>query len=149
MVICRANPEDHRTLTKITYLSKGHWGYSEAQMEFWSNDLTITPEYIECFEVFKFVVENEIVAYYSYCHKNDKKVELDNLFLLPKHIGKGMGRILLLDFLERIKNEDANEVIVYSDPHSEGFYRHFGFEVIEQIETTIEGRVLPCMKRML
>lgn len=149
MLISRANIEDHSTLTKITIQSKAHWGYSAEQMKLWTNDLTITPDYIEKNDVYNLVVDDEIIAYYSIHRTAKDEVLLDNLFISPTHIGKGFGRLLLNDFLDRMKAKGVSEVKLYSDPHSEDFYRHFGFEVIGKMETSITGRFLPIMKRSL
>lgn len=149
MYITKATIEDHPTLTTITIQSKAHWGYSVEQMKLWTNDLTITPDYIEKNDVFCLVVDDEIIAYYSIHRTPEDEVLLDNLFISPTHIGKGFGRLLLNNFLDRVKADGISEVKLYSDPHSEDFYRHFGFEVIGKMETSIEGRFLPIMRRSL
>lgn len=149
MLISKANSADNLILTEITIQSKAHWGYSAEQMKLWTNDLTITPDYIEKNDVYNLVIDDEIIAYYSIHRTSEDEVLLDNLFISPTHIGKGFGRLLLNDFLERVKAEGVSEVKLYSDPHSETFYRHFGFEVIGKMKTSIEGRFLPIMKRNL
>ena len=149
MVITKAVPEDHEILTKLTVESKSHWNYSEAQIKEWIADLTITPEYIEKNHVYNLIEEDRIVGYYSYFPVNADEVELDNLFVTPDCIGKGFGRALLLDFFERAKSAGYSQSIAYSDPNSEIFYTHFGFEVIGQEPTSIKNRFLPIMSRNL
>jgi predicted N-acetyltransferase YhbS len=65
---------------------------------------------------------------------------------LPGYIGEGLGKLLLEDFLERIRNDGARTVTVHSDPNAEGFYMAFGFKTMGQKETSIKERYLPIMK---
>ncbi len=149
MKIISATPNDHRELTQLTFQSKAYWNYSTDQMDEWREVLTIKPEYIAQNQVYKLVSNHQIIAYYSFFSKSERSVLLDNFFISPKYIGKGFGRLLLLDFLERAKSEGNTSVSLYSDPHSEQFYLYFGFEVIGQENTSIPGRFLPIMRKML
>ena len=69
MTIEKAINTDHEILTEITKRSKAHWGYSEEQIEIWSEFLTISSGYIDANAVYKLIVENHIVAYYSFLHE--------------------------------------------------------------------------------
>jgi hypothetical protein len=122
MFISKATSEDHLELTELTIRSKAHWDYSKEHINEWLLELTITADYIDKNEVFKLVKDNRIVAYYSYCHSNNYEVLLDNLFVSPKFIRKRLERKLLLDFLDRVKSKGVMQVLLYSDPNSEGFY---------------------------
>ena len=145
MEIKKSTVGDHLILTNITKKSKAYWGYSDKQIENWSELLTITKNYIEFNNVFKLIVDEKIVGYYSYIYLNNKEVKLDNLFLLPDYIGKGFGKNLLNDFLERVKKNKIERIIVESEPNAEKFYAYFGFTKIGQIETSIKDRYLPIM----
>lgn len=149
MVIVNANPEDNYILTEITKKSKGYWGYSDEQMEKWSDVLTITKSYIETNNVYKSLMDNEVVGYYSYYNLDENVVKIDNLFVLPTYIGKGCGKFLMNDFMMRIKSEKAQKIVLDSDPNSQKFYEKFGFIKVGQIETTIEDRFLPIMELKL
>ena len=103
MIVEKANIIDHEILTEITKKSKAYWGYSEEQILKWSNNLTITQDYLKDNDVFKLINDNKIVGYYSYIIEKEKNVILDNLFVLPEYIGKGLGKYLMTDFLNRMK----------------------------------------------
>jgi GNAT superfamily N-acetyltransferase len=105
MTIKKASINDNEVLTEITKKSKAYWGYSEEQILEWNNNLTISTAYIETNCVFELVNDHKIVGYYSYIIKEKKNVILDNLFILPEYIGKGFGKYLMNDFLNRMKNE--------------------------------------------
>jgi predicted GNAT family acetyltransferase len=118
MTIQKAIPHDHKLLTEITKKSKAYWGYSDEQIEIWSELLTVTKEYIETKSVYNLIVDNKIIGYYSFFHESENTIKLDNLFVLPNFIGKGFGKILMNDFLVRMKNSDAQKVILNSEPNA-------------------------------
>lgn len=149
MNIQKAKPEDHICLTEITKKSKAYWGYSEEQIEKWSNNLTITIEYIQNNDVFNLVEESKIIGYYSYLKQENNQIKLDNLFLLPKYIGKGFGVFLMNDFLQRIRNEKYEKIILDSEPNAEQFYQKIGFKKIGEFETSIKNRFMPIMEMSL
>ncbi|MDQ1164517.1 GNAT family N-acetyltransferase [Flavobacterium sp. SORGH_AS_0622] len=146
MNIQKAKIEDHIRLTEITKKSKAYWGYSDEQMEKWSNNLTITIEYIETNSVFNLVDENQIIGYYSYLRLENNQVKLDNLFILPEYIGKGFGSFLMNDFVERMRNEKCQKIILDSEPNAEQFYQKIGFTKIGEFETSIKNRFMPIME---
>ncbi|KUJ62969.1 hypothetical protein AR687_06135 [Flavobacteriaceae bacterium CRH] len=146
MILEKAMPEDSEILTIITKKAKAYWGYSEEQIEIWSDALTVTKTYIETKSVYKLSVENQIVAYYSYFDEDEETVKLDNLFVLPEYIGKGIGQFLMHDFLNRLQETSFKKVMLHSEPNAEMFYAKFGFIKIGQFETSIKNRFLPILE---
>jgi len=144
--ITKSTIEDSEILTEITKKSKAYWGYSDEQMENWSELLTITKNYIEINNVYKLLDNDLTVGYYSYIYLNKKEVKLDNLFVLPNYIGTGFGKLLMNNFLDRIKNTEIEKIILDSEPNAKKFYEYFGFQKIGQIETSIKDRYLPIME---
>ncbi|WP_340199413.1 GNAT family N-acetyltransferase [Ascidiimonas sp. W6] len=138
--------EDAKTLTELTMLSKGHWGYTLAQLKEWADELTITEHYLKKFKVHKLIEEGEIVGYYSWAGRPPLAL-LDNLFIHPDHLSKGYGRILLEDFLLRVKAAGFEKVKLDADPNAADFYTKFGFVKVGQLESSIPGRFLPVMER--
>lgn len=149
MKLQKATAEDHILLTEITKKSKAYWGYSEEQIAKWSNNLTVTADYIEKNNVFNLVDENQIIGYYSYLKLEKNQVKLDNLFVLPEYIGKGFGSYLMSDFLERMRNEKCQKITLDSEPNAEQFYRKIGFIKIGEFETSIKNRFMPIMEMNL
>ena len=138
---------DAKKLTELTIRSKSHWNYSKQQIEDWRDDLTISEAYITEKEVYKLVDNKDsIIGYYSYFKIDSLNVKLENLFVEPKFIGRGFGKILMADFLKRIKKTKAEKIILDSDPNSEKFYAQIGFKVIGKLETSIKDRFLPIME---
>ncbi|MBF4491015.1 GNAT family N-acetyltransferase [Flavobacterium sp. MR2016-29] len=149
MIIQKADSSDHEVLTAITKKSKAYWGYSDEQIEIWSEFLTVTKEYIETNSVYKLVLENHIIGYYSFVYQDKTTVKLDNLFILPTYIGKGFGKKLMNDFLRILKSQPINKIVLNAEPNAALFYTKFGFVKIGQIETSIKDRFLPIMQLQL
>lgn len=146
MTIKKAIPNDHKILTEITKKSKAHWGYSDEQIEIWSEFLTVSKEYIETKSVYNLIVDDKIIGYYSFFHESEKTIKLDNLFVLPEFIGKGFGIVLMQDFLIRSVSSNAKKIVLNSEPNAEDFYIKFGFVKVGQIETSIKDRYMPIME---
>ncbi|SFD37163.1 GNAT family N-acetyltransferase [Flavobacterium phragmitis] len=146
MKIEKANITDNETLTEITKKSKAYWGYSEEQIRKWDKNLTISQDYIRLHNVFKLVDNDLIIGYYSFIFENDKTVELDNLFVLPGYIGKGFGKYLLLDFLNRMKGIGIEKITLDSEPNAAEFYSKMGFVKVGEFESSIKNRFMPIME---
>ncbi|MEM7484187.1 MAG: GNAT family N-acetyltransferase [Bacteroidota bacterium] len=130
MEIRKASISDTKVLTKLALNSKNHWGYGGAKIEEWRNELTITEAYIERNHVLKLVDRNCIKAFYSYCIKKDNAILLDFFFVNVNYIGKGLGRLMMENFLSRIENKGYAKIEVESDVNAITFYKQFGFEAL-------------------
>jgi GNAT superfamily N-acetyltransferase len=146
-MIEKALPADSSILTEITKKSKAYWGYSREQIESWAVQLTVSEEYLQEYAAYNLVLDNRIIGYYAFKQKDASTIKLDNLFLLPEYIGKGYGRMLMEDFLERVGSMKMEKLVLHSEPFAEAFYMKFGFTTVGQLETTIPGRFLPVMEK--
>ena len=147
MEIVPAEIKDHEALTVLTKQSKAYWGYSSQQIEAWRDELKVSEEYIQNCTVFKLLINQELVAYYAYKNKDVKTILLDNIFVHPNHIGKGYGKLLMNDFIEKVKATKKDYIVLYSEPKAEAFYQQFGFKTFDQLASSIPGRFLPIMKK--
>jgi N-acetylglutamate synthase-like GNAT family acetyltransferase len=146
MKIEKSKKNDHLNMSEITFAGKAFWGYEKEQLEKWRNDLTITQDYIENNETFKLIVDDEIIGYYSILKLENKTIKLDNLFLLPKFIGKGYGKLLMNHCIKKAKEANMKKIILDSEPNAELFYKSFGFKIYNKLKTSIENRFLPQME---
>ena len=149
MRIISATTSDRQILTQLTQQSKAYWGYSKEQMEKWTADLTLSPNYISENIVIKLIQQEEIVGYYALLHKEANTVELDNLFIHPSVIGKGYGSLLLQDAIERSIQLGYTSMVLYADPHATDFYLKKGFAIMGRLKTSIPNRYLPKMEKQL
>jgi ribosomal protein S18 acetylase RimI-like enzyme len=65
----------------------------------------------------------------------DGKCELDDLFVEPDRMRRGVGRMLVHDLATRAAAAGASHVDVIANPNALGFYARVGFEVTGQAST--------------
>lgn len=147
MEIKKAKIADAEILTDLTLKSKAYWKYGDEQIQKWRAELTISTQYISKNEVYNLLYGNQIIAYYSYFSLDKEKVKLDNMFIHPDFIGKGFGKMLMSDFMNRARREGFNRVELESDPNAKDFYKNLGFQEIGKVETSINNRFLHIMEK--
>lgn len=147
--IIKAKKPDASILTELTIRSKSYWEYGQEQIEAWRPELTITEKYISENQVYKLVIDNLLIGFYAYQAETKTDIKLNFLFVDPKFIGKGYGKILMTDFLKRIKKSGFVKVTLDADPNAKKFYIAFGFHVIGKLKTAIPNRFLPIMELKL
>lgn len=146
-------------LTKISFKSKGYWGYPKAFFDVWTDELTISSDYIQNNDVFVVETEGAIVGYYSIVElKNDIDVAgirinkgfwLDHMFVEPSSIGKGIGTKMFEHLRERCRSLGATELGILADPNSRGFYEKMGCAYKGEYPSTIENRTTPFLQLKL
>lgn len=66
-----------------------------------------------------------------------RKMELEGLFMEPGYWRLGIGRRLVAHAIEVSRAQGARTMIVFANPHADGFYRRIGF--IKEGEVTVES----------
>ncbi|WP_205860228.1 GNAT family N-acetyltransferase [Polaribacter sp. 20A6] len=144
-----ATISDAKILTEIALKSKAFWGYSNELIEGWRADLTVTSRTIQTCQVYKYMINDEVVGFYVLNTPNEELVKLEMLFVLPLFIGKGIGKELLAHALNKVIISNANKIELVADPNAIPFYKSQGFLVKEQIGSAILGRFLSLMQKDL
>jgi GNAT superfamily N-acetyltransferase len=121
----RAAPDDSRRLSELTFASKAHWGYDEAFMELARPALVVTREYLQANDCWVADNDGEVVGWFSLVDVPGSLL-LDNFFLLPGHIGSGLGRQMWKQALARAAERGAHRLTLESDPNAAGFYERMG-----------------------
>jgi GNAT superfamily N-acetyltransferase len=147
IVTIPAQPEHADILTQITIAAKRHWNYPENWIQIWLPLLTITPEYISGHETWIATLNDKPVAYYS-LKEAENALWLDNLWVLPEQMGKGIGKELFIHALERSRKRGVSVIKIEADPNAQPFYEHMGARKISEHHSEIEGhpRILPIME---
>ena len=65
----------------------------------------------------------------------DGRCELDDLFVEPAFMGRGVGRLLVDDLASRAAGAGATHVDVIANPNALGFYERVGFETTGEVST--------------
>jgi GNAT superfamily N-acetyltransferase len=144
MEIERARPEDAPVLTEIALASKAYWGYPQRLLDLWEPTLTVYPATVRDQQVYLIRQGGVPVAFYALIG-HPPALDLDQLWVLPEWIGKGLGRKLVEHALQRAILLGAEIVDVQAEPHAEEFYLHMGARRVGEFVYTLEGeqRVLP------
>ena len=146
MNIRRASTEEAGALTSIAHQAKRHWGYPEHWLKHWENDLTISPDFISANQVYVAEAEGHLVGFYALTMR-EQKAELEHMWVVPTHIGTGVGKELFLHAMQRAANANVSAVEILADPNAEGFYRKMGAHRIGESTSELEGqpRTLPLL----
>lgn len=146
-MIVHAQREHAEVLTQIAIAAKRHWNYPEAWIQFWTPQLTITADYIFSNEVWM-MVDKETPIAFGALSRLENGYELGHLWVLPEHMGKGIGRRLFEHILERCKFLNIHTLKVYADPNARTFYEKMGATMVGEHHSDLFGddRVLPIME---
>ena len=150
-----ANIEDSDVITRISFESKGYWGYPEEYFEVWKDELTISSGYIQDNSVFVYEDHGLVVGYYSMTElKEDLEVSgikidmgywLEHMFVMPGCIGHGIGTDLFNHLKEQCRAKGIKGFRILADPHSKGFYESMGCVYLKEYSSTIAGRTTPLL----
>lgn len=146
LTIREARPDEAALLSALALRSKGHWGYDADFLEACRADLTLTPQDIA--ESVSFVCEGAAgtLGFSRVVLMDERTAELDALFVEPTAIGVGAGKLLWERSVEAARDLGAQDMVLQSDPHAEGFYLSRGARRIgEAASALIPGRILPLM----
>ncbi|MBM9604782.1 GNAT family N-acetyltransferase [Desulfopila inferna] len=154
-MIRRADRNEHQILTRISFSAKRYWDYPDHYFIIWHDELTITPEYIENHSTFVFETEEDIIGFYSLAEIHtgvnvgegflEAGLWLEHMFLLPRYIGRGIGRELFHHCLTICTSMGYDALRILADPNATGFYTKMGCRYKGEFPSTIPGRTTPLL----
>lgn len=150
LLIRRVLPEEAAVLSQIALAAKAHWGYPQRWLDIWTPQLTFSPEYFEKNEGWTAVSDETPIGFYTLQEENGNAC-IENLWVLPAFIGKGIGKRLFLHALERSRQRGYEVLQLEADPHAVGFYEKMGMHKVGEHRYDLEGqlRILPIMEMKL
>ena len=144
----RASPNEAEALTALTLESKAHWGYDAEFMNLARASLTVTAEYLGANECWVAEVDGAMVGWFSLV-PIPHGLLLDNFFLLPDHIGSGLGRLMWDEAVRRAEAAGASCLTLEADPNAAGFYERMGARRKGSVRAPDTGRELPIYEMKL
>lgn len=149
--ILKAVPKDSDFLTKIAFESKAYWGYPQKWLIYWRDQIAVSDHHFESDIIYKALDEhNDLVGFYKLTGKGEKLIN-DGFWVLPKFMGKGVGRQLFNHMIQTAQNLECDYIEWESDPNAVSFYLKMGAVIIggKEYELFGEKRVLPIMRYTL
>ena len=121
---------DLKQINELLRLSKAYWGYDDEFLDRFMKKLGITHSYMEQHAIKLFYIDGHLAGFFNFSFNANDLFELDNFFLHPNYIGRGMGRKLWEACCQEAKQQDKSEFIIWSEPNAEQFYVKMGCEKI-------------------
>ena len=76
--------------------------------------------------------DNKIVAVGRLHFNNDSIAQIRYMAVLKNFEGKGLGRLLVDEFIKISKDNNSSKIILYARESVIGFYKKSGFDIIEK-----------------
>jgi len=133
-----AQGHEAEALTAIALKAKAYWGYPADTLESWKQELTVSTRTVTSRPTFVAVIRDEIVGFYSMSPSHDAW-KLEDLWVLPRFMERGIGRALVAHALETAARGGASSVTVDADPNAESFYLACGADRYGEVPAPIPG----------
>ena len=141
-----ARVDEAQLLSELALRSKAHWGYSPDFFEACRAELSYSGEQLLSERMRFLVLERagSVIGFYALRHHHGEPMELEALFVEPRCIGQGFGRLLVEHAKSVALDMGASQLIIQGDPNAEGFYLAAGGVLTGTMESgSIPGRLLP------
>ena len=148
--IRRVKPEEADRLSQIAIAAKRHWNYPEHWMLLWIPQLTFGSAYFKEHESWAAELNGEVIAFYT-IQERESNAWLDNIWVLPKYIGQGVGKDLFLHVVARSRELGYRTLKLDAEPNAVGFYEKMGMRKVGEYQYQLDGqpRILPLMELSL
>jgi GNAT superfamily N-acetyltransferase len=139
-----ARDADEERLREIAAASKGHWGYDPDRVRAWAERLDVLPNATTRREVFVAEIAGAVLAFAALLPEGERCV-LDELWVDPGAMRRGIGTRLLERVADRARELGASRLEWESEPNAVGFYEKAGARHTGATELSSWGRRLPVM----
>jgi GNAT superfamily N-acetyltransferase len=135
-----AAPDDYERVRELTFESKAHWGYDRDFVRRWAEGLGFEDEE----EPWVVELDGAIVAWAGLVPPADGVAVLDDLWVDPAAIGRGLGSRLFRLAADRARELGAERLEWGAEPNAVGFYEKLGGPKLRD-HVTEWGRLAPWM----
>ena len=139
MEIREAVASEAGSLSALALEAKAHWGYSPEAIESWRDQLRVSPADVASKPIYVAAINGEVVGFYSLV-RTERAWKLDNLWVAPQFMHRGVGRALLAHALEVAFRGGASSVTVDADPNAESFYLSCGAARCGEVPAPVAGQ---------
>jgi GNAT superfamily N-acetyltransferase len=144
VVLRAATEHDFARLRAIALDAKAHWGYDRAQVDEWGRSGGFEPENLRTMEIFVAEADGEPAGWASLIPRGEVGW-LEDLWIDPPWIGRGVGRLLFEHVAARARELGARRLEWEAELNAHGFYERMGARYVRDSEVTEWGRVLDVL----
>jgi GNAT superfamily N-acetyltransferase len=147
-----ARVEEAAALSDLCFRSKAVWGYDPGLMALMPTALAVAPEDIAAGDVWIATGADGQIAGVVALAPGDAPgtLDLNKLFIEPRHIRGGVGHALLAHALAEARRRGAERLTILADPNAAGFYERNGaVRIGEAPSDAVPGRLLPLYELRL
>ena len=145
-VITPYNGESLEVINDFILQSKASWGYSQALLNLWRSGLEVSAQDVLSRHFFFGRSDERLVLIYSLSELSSPSCELEDCWIHPDFIGKGLGASIFCDIEKRMLQLGWTSMKIVSDPNAAGFYKRMGAVQAGEAQGKPEGRVLPIFE---
>ena len=135
-----AGAADEERVRQLTFESKAHWGYDRGFVRSWAEGLTFDGDR----ERWVAEVDGAVLAWAALVPPAEGIAVLDDLWVDPAAIGRGLGSRLFRVAADRARELGAERLEWGAEPNAVGFYEKLGGRKLRD-HITEWGRVAPWM----
>ena len=139
-----AGEDEGEQLREIAVAAKSHWGYDLDRVRQWAAAGDFSPRSLRHREIYVADVSGRPIGWMALQPRNDV-CWLDDLWVEPAWIGKGIGSRLFDHAVRRALHLGATRVEWEAEPKAVGFYEKMGGRYVRDSEPNQWGRVIPVM----
>jgi GNAT superfamily N-acetyltransferase len=139
-----ARPDEGEILREIAFRSKAHWGYEPDEVRRWVDRGDFSAGALRKKSVYVAEADGRAVAFASLL-AGDGVAWLDDLWVEPEWIDKGVGTRLFRLVAEQARALGASVLEWEAEPNAVGFYERMGGRYLRDSGTSEWGRTLPIM----
>ena len=133
-------------LSQLALRSKSIWGYDDAFIEACRPHIKVDEEYIQNWPVVVIEKNNDVLGFYSLKEISNEK-RLDNLWIEPRCVRSGLGRVLFENAVDRAKELNWSYFRLAGEPDAIPFYEKMGAELIGKVQSRLRDDLfLPHME---
>lgn len=136
--------QDFARLREIAVDAKAYWGYDRRRVEEWAEGGDFEPASLRARLLYVAEAQGEPIGWAALIPRGEVGW-LEDLWVEPAWIGRGVGRLLFEHVADRARELGARRLEWEAEPHAHGFYERMGGSYVRDSEVTEWGRVLDVL----
>lgn len=136
--------QDFARLREIAVDAKAYWGYDRRRVEEWAEAGDFEPDSLRARLLFVAEAGGEPIGWAALIPRGEVGW-LEDLWVEPAWIGRGVGRLLFEHVAGRARELGARRLEWEAEPNAKGFYERMGGGYVRDSEVTEWGRVLDVL----